>query len=161
IEGKNGDGEDAPSWFSYRKPVEGQYVSVADVLAPNWRRLLRGLNKGQMTRVQKCRDRILDYRVPVITVESADLDEVRETFIRVNTQGMRIGAADRAFARAAEVDLREKAHDLRACLPDSFSDLHYSTVLLGFTFVDPDRESDVGAKALERAVNRWEKRIED
>jgi hypothetical protein len=112
-----------------------------------------------MKRLEGCRYQILNYRVPVITILSDDLDEVRETFIRVNTQGMRIGAADRAFARAAQVDLREKAHDLRASLPHGFADLHYEAILLGFTFTDPDRESDVGGKALERAVNRWERRI--
>jgi hypothetical protein len=158
IDGQNGD--DTPAWFSYRKPVEGQYVSVSDILASNWRQRLRGLTKGQFKRAHQCRESLLNYRVPVIVVDSADLDEVREIFIRVNTQGMRISAADRAFARAAEIDLRDKAHDLRAALHDGFSDLDYAAVLLGFTFVDPEREADVGARALERAVARWESRME-
>jgi len=154
-------GKDAPDWFSYRKAVQGQYVSVADVLAPNWKRLLRGLNMTQFRRAHLCRERLLDYRVPVIIVESADLDEVRETFIRVNTQGMKISGADRAFARASKIDLREKAHDLREHLPNGFRGLEYAAVLLGFTFVDPEpeREPDVGARAMENAVARWERRM--
>jgi hypothetical protein len=158
IDGKNG--EDAPAWFTYRKPIVGQYISIADLLGHGWRRRLRMLNNAQFRRVEQCRERVMNYRVPVIVVESADLDEVRETFIRVNTQGMRISAADRAFARASEIDLRDKAHDLRAALPGSFRELPYTSVLLGFTFIDPDRESDVGAKALERAVTRWERHID-
>jgi hypothetical protein len=158
IDGRNGD--DTAAWFSYRKPVEGQYVSVPDILATTWKRRLRGLNKAHLKRAQTCRESLLDYRIPLIIVESANLDEVRETFIRVNTQGMRIGAADRAFARASEIDLRDKAHDLREGLIDGFRDLNYVAILLGFTFVDPEREPDVGARALETAVARWERRME-
>jgi hypothetical protein len=158
IDGQNGEAGSA--WFSYRKPVDGQYVSVADILAPTWRRRLKLLNKAQLKRAQRCRERLLDYRIPTIVVDSADLDEVRETFIRVNTQGMRISAADRAFARAAVIDLRDKAHDLRAGLPDNFRDLEYSAILLGLTFVDSEHEPDVGARALEQAVARWERHLE-
>ncbi|NLS95416.1 MAG: DUF262 domain-containing protein [Planctomycetaceae bacterium] len=155
----NGDGDDLVSWFSYRKPVEGQFVSVADILSSNWQRRLRGLSVAKMRRVKTCRDRLLGYPVPLITMSSSDIDRVRDAFIRINSRGMRISSADRAFARASAIDLREKANDLRAHLSDEFHDLDYQTILLAFTFVTPGREPDVGERALEAAVRWWEKRI--
>ena len=154
------NGDDAPAWFSYRKPVEGQYISVADILSPNWKRRLRSLSTTKLRKIEDCRERLLAYPVPVIMMSSPDLDRVRDAFIRINSRGMRISAADRAFARASTIDLREKANDLRAHLSDDFSDLDYETILLAFTFVCPDREPDVGERALEAAVRWWEKRID-
>lgn len=154
------DGEEAQSWFSYRRPVEGHYVPVSDILCPAWKRKFRGLRKDLRKRIAACRERLLAYKVPVIFVESPDLEEIRETFIRINSQGMRISSADRAFARASVIDLREKAHDLRVQLPERFRGLDYGTILLGFSFVSPEREPDVGERALESMISWWERRIE-
>lgn len=154
------DGDESSQWFSYRKPIEGQYVSATDILADNWRSRLRHLSKVRTKKVEICRERLLGYRVPVIVLETTDLAEIREAFIRINSQGMRIGAADRAFARASTIDLRNKANDLKVHLPEDFRDISYETILLGFSFVTPGRgEPDVGERALEAAINWWETQI--
>ena len=84
LDHSNGDGE-VPAWFAYRKPVDGQFVSVADILANNWKKRLKGLGITKLKRVADCRDRLLTYPVPVIMMSSPDLDGVRDAFIRINS----------------------------------------------------------------------------
>ena len=44
-------------------------MSVAEVLTSTWRLRLRGLNRAQMGRSPRCRERLLDYRLPMIIVD--------------------------------------------------------------------------------------------
>jgi hypothetical protein len=94
------DAEDdaEPARFAYRKPIVRQYTAVQDILATDWKRRLRGYTKPLLKKVGECRRRLLDYKVPVMVVESDDLEEIREVFLRINSQGMKVSAADRAFA---------------------------------------------------------------
>jgi hypothetical protein len=48
-----------------------------------------------------------------IFCETNNRTEVRETFVLINSLGMRIGAADRAFARATEFDMRGLVRDVQ------------------------------------------------
>lgn len=73
---------------------------------------------------------------------------------------MPIGSADRAFARASNIELREKANDLRANLPQGFVDLSHDTILHGFSFISANQEPDVGERAMDAMVRRWERSIE-
>ena len=100
------DAEDEnPAYFVYRKPVDRRFVSVSGILAHDWRRRHKGYSQNELSKIQKCRQRLLDYRVPIVIVHSPDLADVREIFLRINSGGLKISAADRAFARAATVDL--------------------------------------------------------
>jgi hypothetical protein len=149
-----------PARFAYRKPIVRQYTAVQDILATDWRRRLRGYTKPLLKRIGECRRRLLDYKVPVMVVESDDLEEIREVFLRINSQGMKVSAADRAFARASTVDLRDMAHALRSGLNPEFNDLDFTMILQGFAFAAGDGELDVGPRALEASINRWERRIQ-
>lgn len=143
----------------YRRPVNRQYVAVKDVLSPHWRSRFSGYPKWLLKRVRDCRDKILDYRVPIVVAHSEQLDDVREIFLRINSQGMKISAADRAFARASRVDLRDLAHELRAGVNSEFQDLDFNVILQGLAFVTHEREIDVGQRALDATIRWWENRI--
>ena len=156
----NGDDDEDAPWFSYRKPIDGEYISVPTLLSRKWVSRLNYLSQRRFDRAAECRERLLAYKVPVIVITSRDLEEVREAFIRINSQGMPIGSADRAFARASRIDLREKANDLRAHLPEGFADLPHETILLGFSFVSSDQEPDVGERAMDAMVRQWERKID-
>lgn len=154
------DGDEEPVSFAYRKPIERRLVPIQDILAANWRRRLRDYPQYLLKRLQDCRQRVRKYKVPVVVIRSNDLEEVREVFIRINAQGLKISAADRAFAKASSVDLRRLAQELRAGINPDFQDVDYNTILQGFTFVTTERELDVGQRAMEATITWWERRID-
>lgn len=149
-------GEDSPR-FQYRKPVTGEWLSLSQILSPQWRKHLKGLPRGRLERAEHCRKTVLNYRVPVVTMASESLDDARELFIRINSQGTPIAAADKAFARAAKFDLRERALDAWDSLPRNFKGLGFETLLQTRALLDGVRE--VGERAFEAVAEFWDEQI--
>lgn len=143
--------------FHYRRSEEGQFVPVMDVLAHNWRRRLRSLPKFKLSRIERCRSRLLDFRVPVVFARTNDIEEVRESFIRINSLGMRVSSADRAFARASELKLRRRVKDARERLGRGFETLPDMTVLLAISLAHGAR--DVGERAVNATISRIERKL--
>lgn len=114
--------EDDGQQIRYRRPIAGQYVPLTTLLHPQWRQKLNGLGARQIERVRKCRQAILRYNVFEIFVES-DLAAIRETFLRINTQGMKVTTADAVFTQAENLELRDVTHALREHLDDHFKDV--------------------------------------
>lgn len=106
----------------YRQPVEGDYVALATILHPQWRQKLNGLGRAKIARVRECRERILDYPLFQMFLR-ADLTDIRETFLRINTQGMKVTTADAVFTKAENLDLRDVVHALREQLDEQFNDI--------------------------------------
>ena len=152
------DGEEHPR-FEYRKPVPKVWVSITDVLAPSWKSKLVGLTTGQLNRVDVCRQRLFGYKVPVVRAGMSDIDEARELFLRINSSGTPLGAADRAFARAAKFDLRELATTAWEKLPSDFQGLTDEVLLQTRALLDDVH--DVGVDAMTRVVETWDQRIRD
>jgi hypothetical protein len=149
-----------PERFRYRRAVGNDYFGVSELLGPRWSRLRRTLAAYKVRKLDDIRAALRDYEVPVAFVETSNIDEIRELFIRINSQGTPVGAADRAFARATRLDLRALARDLLDRLPDEFSRLPYETILQAFAFVaDPDIR-DVGERAYDAFLRRLEKDVE-
>lgn len=148
--------ESFDSFFRYRRPAAKELVPVSKILQPGWRRRLSHLGKGRLTRVEKCRKRILGYRVPLVVVDSADLEEVRELFVRINSLGTPISAADRAFARAATVDLRQMVHEVLSELPPGFRGVSGQMLLQALALIRGVR--DVGERAFEPVLRKIERR---
>lgn len=151
----NGDDER----FAYRKPIPLEWIAVADILASNWKRRLGALTAAQLKRARRCREHLLSYRVPIVRVETESIDLARELFIRINSAGTPIAAADRAFARAAKFDLREHAEQAWTTLPEAFRGLSNETLLQARALLDG--LDAVGAEAMERVATLWDERIQD
>lgn len=145
------DEDDSPN-FVYRKAISREYISVQDILSTHWWQRFKGYPKYMLKRIEDCRNRILQYQVPFLLIHSSDLEEVRSVFLRINSQGMTISSADRAFARASKVDLRDLAHELRAGVSNEFQDIEFTAILQGFAFVTEERELDVGQRC-------WKQRL--
>lgn len=152
----DGNGDD--DRFAYRKPVPREWIAVPDVLASNWKLRLGELTAGQLNRAERCRDRLLGYRVPIVRVEADSIDLARELFIRINSAGTPIAAADRAFARAAEFDLREHAEQAWVQLPEAFRGLTHEAMLQARALLDG--LDAVAAEAMERVASLWDERIQ-
>ena len=99
-------GSKSPERFRYRRPEGNGFFSVSELLGARWPTVRRKLAAYKVHKLNDVRDSLREYRVPVVFVETSSIDEIRELFIRINSQGIPVGAADRAFARATRLDLR-------------------------------------------------------
>lgn len=149
--------EDSPLFVSRaRVPAElvDRLVPVVDVLARNWKTKTRQFGRRKQQRILKCRERLLAYRVMFVFCETEDRHEVRETFVRVNSLGMKIGAADRAFARASRLKMRNLVQELEGQLKNGFDQVRRETVLQTMALALGSR--DLGERAIQNMVARVE-----
>lgn len=149
-----------PPRIVYRKPIARQLVPIRDILAPDWKRRMPIKGKKFLAKVRDCRQRLMDYPVPIVTVRSATLDEIGEVFIRVNSQGMRITSADRAIALMGKLDVRQMADELRAKVRKVFEVGGIDPILRGFNLIAERPEIDGDPPKLDIMAQRWSKRIE-
>jgi hypothetical protein len=156
------DGEqENPARVIYRKPVDRQFIPIRDVLASDWKCRIPSRSKDFLKKVEDCRDRLLSYRVPIVTVSSATLDEIGEVFIRVNAQGMRITSADRAIALMGKLDVRAMAEELRQRVRDDvFALKGIDSILMGFNLVTEPQQLDGDPPKLDAMARRWSRRID-
>lgn len=147
----NGD-----SPFVYRKRLLGdmaeRLVSVVDMLSPRWRNRIRNHGVRAMGRIAECRQRILDYEALLVFCETNELAEVRETFVRINSLGMRIGAADRAFARASRFNMRGLVRDAQSRLKHGFDRISSEMILQTIALALGGR--DVGERAIDAMISK-------
>ncbi|HEY4239531.1 MAG TPA: DUF262 domain-containing protein [Kofleriaceae bacterium] len=145
--------------FIYRNALKGELadrvISVVALLSTKWRRRIKGFGKRAKARIEDCRRRILSYAAFLVFFDTNDVDEVREAFIRINSLGMRISSADRAFARASSVDLRNDVLDALHRLQNGFGTISRETILQTIAFALGER--DLGDRAIERVVRRLER----
>lgn len=85
------------------------YVRLHDLVntPPSLLRKQLGLTKWEATEVLKCYKAFHSYSFIMLEYSSADFDDIREVFIRINSAGMKVSRADTLFAKATEVDLRD------------------------------------------------------
>jgi hypothetical protein len=135
----------------YRRPVDGQYLSLSVVLHPHWRQKLHGLGPRAIERVSRCRERILRYTTFQMFIEGG-LPEIREAFLRINTQGMKITTADAVFTQAENLELRDVVHELRQQLDDKFADIGNEPLLFLLSAVRGGTEAR--GRAIETTIAR-------
>ncbi len=141
--------------FIYRQGATPEgYVPLIDILGDRRR---RGDAVGVRTRrrMDECRSAILNAGF-FLQVMSADrLEDVRETFIRINAQGTPVSSADKAFARASNLEVRHWVRDAKAKLaPAGFGDLPDETILSVLAFMFDG--TDIAGRAWERVIRRIE-----
>jgi hypothetical protein len=138
----------------YRRPIPGRYESLSDVLHPHWRSRLSHLGARQKDRVRRCRRQILDYPVHLMFVHGK-LSDIRESFLRINTQGMKITTADAIFTRAEDLDLRDIRHEVRQQVDNSFGQIPDMPILFAMAAVRGGTEAR--GQALRKAIHRLER----
>lgn len=139
-----------------KRPKAKINIPLTDILSSNWKRKLRNLPQGTMRKVQQCRDRILKYEVPVIFVRTGELEEIRETFLRINSGGLRISEADKAFTRASRLNLRRLMMELRNSLPARFSEIDFGVLQSAMSLILGQRE--LSSASVESAIAKLEKK---
>jgi hypothetical protein len=138
----------------YRKKLMGHYETLFDILHPEWKFRLSHLNKKQKERIKFARDRILRYPMHLMFVQ-ADINEIRESFLRINTQGVKISSADAIFSKAEGLDLRDIRHEIRECIDKSFGQIPEMPILFSMAAVRGATEAR--GSALQQVINKLEK----
>lgn len=147
------------SLFVYRKRLPGQLahrlVGVIDMLSPGWKGRLRPHGPRAMGKIEACRAHVLSYGALIVFCETSELSEVRETFVRINSLGMKIGAADKAFARASKFDMRGHVRDCQAKLKHGFDKISAETILQ--TAALALGAKDLGERAIDVMISKLER----
>jgi hypothetical protein len=142
------------SLFAYRRADDESFVPVRDVLSSRWRRRLSHIGAQRLKRVEEARQKLLRYKVPATFFHDGSLETVRELFVRINSLGTRVTAADRVFSRAAAFDIRERARDDAQRLPEGFRELSDEALLQLLSLTQG--KDEVGERAYEQAARRVE-----
>lgn len=149
--------------FLYRTRPAGdlakQLVPVVDILSSGWRHRVRNHGVRPLRRVKECRQRILNYKALFVFCETNELSRVRDTFVRINSLGMRIGAADRAFARASKFDMRGLVRDAQSRLRHGFNRISREIILQ--TIALALGAGDIGERAIDAMISRLERDDEE
>ena len=150
-----------PDRIVYRKPIDKEFVPLHHILATDWKRKMPSQAKGFLNKIAKCRELILSYPLPLVTVGSATLDEIGKVFIRVNSQGMRITTVDRAIALMGALDVRAMAQQLRQKVREKVFALNgIDSILMGFNLVSEKPQLDSDPPKLEAMARRWSRHIQ-
>jgi len=138
-----------------RRPLQKIHIPLSDILSDTWRTKLRFLSESKFSQAAKCRTLIKNYEVPVIIVHTNNLNDVRETFLRINSGGLRISEADRAFTRASRLNLRRLMTELRQGLPHGFNLIEPQILQSAMALIYGKRE--LGSAAVESAISEIER----
>ncbi len=148
--------EDDGHQIRYRKAINGCFESLCDVLHPQWRSRLSHLSMRQLKKIKKCRDQITRYPIFQMYIK-AGIEDVRESFLRINTLGMKITSADAIFTRAEGLDLRDFCHEVRQHVNEWFGVIPEMPIL--FAMAALHGASEARGEALEHVIHRLEKKV--
>lgn len=122
------DGEEQR--FSYlRRPDPEKHFRVSTILSSHWSKSFRGLWKYQRREIEECRRRLFDYPIFMVFIKTKERTDVRETFIRINAQGLRITEAEKAFSSAEKVKPLHRYRHLCETLPFGYNALDKAVYL--------------------------------
>ncbi len=145
------DEDEDSRFFSLKRHDPARHFRVAD--------LLRGICKPKAAykrqKLAECRNHLLNYPVPVVFTDTNEVEHVRQTFIRINGQGMRITEADKAFSQAQKVGPLHRYHYLRSQMATGFGGL--SKEIYWNTLVLARGHRSLGQKSIARLSREIEK----
>lgn len=131
-----------------RRPDPQLHFKVTNIVSDRWLHFFRKLPAYKQQSIKRCRDRLLNYKLLLVFTDTRSIADVRETFIRINTQGMRISEADRAFTSASKVRPLHRFRQLCQTLPYGYGSMdkavYWTTLILIRGF------QDLGQKAFAR-----------
>jgi hypothetical protein len=82
------------------------------------------LTKSQRREATKCYKAFHSYPFYILYVDKFDFNDVKEIFIRINSEGMTVSRADSIFARAADIKLRDLMDDTLRGLENGYDRLN-------------------------------------
>jgi hypothetical protein len=147
--------EEETHFLYLRRPDPAVHFKVMNILSDRWRQMFGKLPAYKLRAIKECRQRLLRYTLVFVVTKARELADVRETFLRINTQGMRITEADRAFSSASKVRPLQRFRHLCETLPQGYGAINkavYWTTLVLIRGIQ-----DLGQKAFARLTKEIER----
>lgn len=148
------DGDNGPEFAYKNKHDHKIHIALFRLLSGNWSKALRGLNKTKREYCKRFRRIFLDYELPVIWVSDCSRDDVKDAFIRINSAGLRISSADRLFAYASNIDLRNMTEELQGSLGE-FSKIDIGIIQMAMAFIFG--ETEPSSRSIEALIKRLDR----
>lgn len=137
----------------------GDYIPLCEILRENARRLKSRFNLSQnkLSTINSVKNKILSYKFHFIFIETNSVDQVRETFVRINSQGMTVAKADALFARTTNIGLRDLVDNTRrAMITRQYNEMRPESII--YTLSLSKGEKEVGKRALDNFVKKFKKK---
>lgn len=110
------------------------------------------LNRKQKLEVQTCKTRFLNYRFYSLVIETNNVEEVQETFIRINSKGMTVSRADILFAQTSQVGLRDRVMETKREMAFGYHGLKDKVFNSAIALMEGEKE--IGTKAIDSFVKK-------
>lgn len=147
-------GEEEAHFLYLRRSDPALHFKVTNILSDRWQQMFGKLPAYKLRAIKDCRLRLLRYRLVFIIIQARDLPDVRETFLRINTQGMRITEAERAFSSASKVRPLHRFRHLCETLPQGYGAINKAVYWTTLVLVRGIQ--DLGQKAFARLTKQIE-----
>jgi hypothetical protein len=133
------------------------YIRLSDLIntPPSVLKRRLGLTLWEEKEVIRCFEAFHSYRFFIQRFYGLDFNDVRETFIRINSAGMRVNRADTLFAKATDVNLRDIMLDTKRGLKHGYDNI--GTDSLQSALVLAYGSSQISGRAFEAFLKRIEK----
>jgi hypothetical protein len=112
------------------------------------------LNNSKLRIIKKLKAQIQSYRFHFLYLESNSIDQIRETFIRINSRGLTVSKADAFFAKTTNIGLRDLVdYTRRATFSKQYNEMRPENFI--YTLALSKGENKVGKTALDRFSRRF------
>ena len=140
---------------------ENDEVLLADVLNKGLAEIKKfySLSNYKLKEVERVKKAFNSYHFYSLIIESDNMADVQETFIRINSQGMTVSKADRLFAQMTKVDLRNSVASLKKSqvFLDGGFDLIPDESILYSLALEMTGDTKIGEVVLRNLHNKFEK----
>jgi hypothetical protein len=144
-------------YIRYRSPLPRRYIPLCQILHPQWRLKLKDLTHGNLQKVKDCREKILKFGMYLMLVKMKN-PEVRECFLRINTQGMKVTTADAIITKAGSLNLRDIVHEVRQHFNDSFRGIEAIPII--WALASMSEAIEARGQKIEQVIKRMENEAE-
>ncbi|MFZ1320854.1 MAG: DUF262 domain-containing protein [Ignavibacteria bacterium] len=146
--------------FSYkgnRLSSDYKYVQLTELLVnpPNKLSNRYGIKGLRLREIIKCRKQFLSYKYYSLIIETKNQNEVKETFIRVNSKGMTVSSADILFARTTKIGLRDRITETRRSLKHGFNKINEKVLISTIALIEG--EKSIGQIAIDNFEKKFNK----
>lgn len=121
---------DANERFSFKKKINSgdNCILLSHCLewTPTKIKQAYKLKNNEMKILVDIKARFSNYKFIAIEINTNDIEKVKETFIRINSQGMSVQQADVIFTKMTNIDLRERVEALK--MSKAFSDTGFHKI---------------------------------
>ena len=141
--------------FRYVKHPDHEWeVKLSEVLSQTWSSKFKNYPLYKRKEIQKCRQSILEYKIPFTFIQTKNLDEIQTTFIRINSSGTPLSSSDRAIALATSIDLRHNINSIINQFDYGFDKINKLSLLMTIALLWGSNQ--VGKKGIESVIKQIE-----